>query len=59
VLSGIEALTIFADHDPKATGENAARACEARWIAAGVEVRIVRPKVCGTDWNDVLKGVGR
>ena len=32
---------------------------EARWAKAGVEVRIVRTKVAGTDWNDVLKGVGR
>ncbi|MCE9521483.1 MAG: toprim domain-containing protein [Alphaproteobacteria bacterium] len=56
VLKGIEALTIFADHDEKAAGEKGARACEARWVKAGAEVRIVLPKRDGTDWNDVLKG---
>jgi hypothetical protein len=41
VLSGIEALTIFADNDPP--GITAARACGARWAEAGREVRLVVP----------------
>jgi putative DNA primase/helicase len=44
VLSGIEALTIFADQDDNATGFTAALACQARWTTADREVRIFPPK---------------
>jgi hypothetical protein len=54
VLSGIEHLTIFADHDEP--GLKAARACAERWGAAGKTGRIVHPKQPGSDWNDVLIG---
>jgi hypothetical protein len=56
ILSGIEALTIFADHDANGAGERAAREAEARWIEAGREVRIFRAATVGRDLNDVLKG---
>jgi len=54
VLAGIEALTIFADHDENGTGLNAARECAARWNAAGVDCKIVMPKQQGHDFNDAL-----
>jgi hypothetical protein len=41
VLSGIEALVIFADNDP--VGLSAARACGARWARARREARLVVP----------------
>jgi hypothetical protein len=41
VLSGIDALTVFADAD--APGMHAAETCAARWCAAGREARIVAP----------------
>jgi hypothetical protein len=52
VLPAIESLTIFADHDENGAGEKAAREAEARWIEAGREVEIFRPKRPG-DLNDV------
>lgn len=56
VLDGIESLTIFADRDEGAAGQNAARACAARWTTAGREATVLVPKVSGTDFNDVVKG---
>jgi putative DNA primase/helicase len=51
VLGGIEALTVIVDHDRNRAGEEAAREAEARWLAAGREVRLLRPKWFG-DFND-------
>jgi putative DNA primase/helicase len=51
ILGGIAALTIFADHDESGAGEKAAREAEARWSAAGRQVRILRLKELG-DLND-------
>ena len=61
VLPGVQALTIFADHDEikpngKQPGLDAARACADHWRAAGREVTIIPPKFRG-DWNDVARGV--
>ncbi len=53
VLPGIEALTIFADHD--AAGIAAANECAQRWADAGREVEIVTPKQAGHDFNDVVQ----
>lgn len=50
-LLGIEALTIFADQD--GAGIQAARACAARWAAAGREARICRPPA--GDFNDMIR----
>ena len=55
VLHGVEALTIFADHDN--IGIIAAKACARRWHAAGREVRIRAPRVFGTDAADVAREV--
>lgn len=55
VLAGIEALTIFCDHDQSGAGEKAAIECGVRWRDAGRDVKIIRPKNVGTDWNDALK----
>jgi Toprim domain/CHC2 zinc finger len=54
-LLGIAALTIIADHDPNGAGEEAARTTEARWRAAGREVRLLRLDRFG-DFNDALVG---
>lgn len=51
VLSGIEALTIFADRDH--AGMTAANDCGRRWHAAGVEVTISAPPVVGADFADM------
>lgn len=51
LLAGIECLTVAADHDD--AGLKAARACAARWHAAGREVRVVMPDAVGSDLNDV------
>jgi hypothetical protein len=55
VLAGIEALTIFADHDENGAGEKAAREAEARWRDAGRKVRLLRFNRFG-DFNDALAG---
>lgn len=53
VLPGIEALTVFADHDP--AGLDAARACARRWREAGREVCIATPTAEGFDFADLNK----
>jgi len=50
VLPGVDALTIFADHDASGAGEKAADACAARWFAADVEVTIRMPIEVGVDY---------
>jgi phage/plasmid primase-like uncharacterized protein len=52
VLPGIEALTIFADHDD--AGQTAARACAVNWTAGGRQVAIRTPSRPGADWNDAI-----
>jgi len=47
-------VIIAADHDLNGTGERAARAAAARWLAEGRQVRLALPPQAGTDWNDVL-----
>jgi phage/plasmid primase-like uncharacterized protein len=62
VLDGIEALTIFGDHDTpnpktgKRAGNEAAGACALRWAEAGREVRIFTPPREGTDVADLAVG---
>lgn len=57
VVSGIECLTILADHDENGAGERAALELEQRWRAAGREVLAVAPAVPG-DFNDMtMRGV--
>jgi hypothetical protein len=63
VLSGIEALAIFANNDlPKLhggrlhqAGNEAARACAARWIADGREASIWLPPRIGSDFNNLVE----
>lgn len=52
VLSGIESLTVIADHDLHGSGQTAAREVGARWREAGREVRIILPDEIG-DLNDL------
>jgi hypothetical protein len=53
-LSGIECLSVIADHDLKGQGEDAAHEAAARWREAGREVRIFRRSALG-DLNDAIK----
>lgn len=52
VLTGIEALTLFADNDPKGGGLKAAQTAQGRWLAAGREARVFMPERNG-DVNDL------
>jgi putative DNA primase/helicase len=52
-LSGIEALTIAADHDLGGTGQQAAERCADAWLAGGSSVRVVVPPEPGSDMADV------
>jgi putative DNA primase/helicase len=53
VLSGVESLTIVADHDD--AGMRAARECAARWKQAGRTVRIATPPERGQDAADLAR----
>jgi putative DNA primase/helicase len=58
VLTGIESLTILADHDRpdqhgRRAGQKAAAECAQRWDAAGREVVAVIPQREGEDVADV------
>jgi hypothetical protein len=55
VLSGIERLTVLADHDESGRGQEAARRCAHRWARAGREVILRTPKQLGADFNDLEK----
>jgi hypothetical protein len=54
VLSGIEALTVFADNDANGAGQKAAAKTIDRWRRAGCNARGVMPRTIGQDWNDVV-----
>jgi Toprim domain/CHC2 zinc finger len=59
LLKGLGALTLVADNDANEAGIRAARATAERWLAAGREVRIVRPRAIG-DFNDIaMRRAGR
>ena len=58
VLSGIEALTIIADHDANGAGERAAAEVASRWREAGGETHVYLREVLG-DFNDVLLETAR
>jgi hypothetical protein len=53
VLSGIECITIIADHDENGAGERAANEAGQRWREAGREARVWTPPDRG-DFNDLL-----
>jgi len=54
VLSGIEALTINADHDENHAGERAAAEVESRWREAGRETHVYLRETPG-DFNDAFR----
>jgi hypothetical protein len=54
LLPGVESLGVLADHDAAGAGERAAREVEARWRAAGTEVRIFMWEKLG-DINDAIR----
>jgi putative DNA primase/helicase len=51
VLAGIEVLTVAVDNDP--AGIQAGAECAQRWTLAGCDVRLMVPRMPGTDLNDV------
>jgi Toprim domain-containing protein/CHC2-type zinc finger protein len=53
VVSGIECITILADHDENGAGEKAAHEAGHRWREAGRGVRVWTPPTFG-DFNDLL-----
>jgi Toprim domain/CHC2 zinc finger len=53
VLSGIQCITINADHDENGAGERAANEAGQRWLDAGREARVWTPSTLG-DFNDLL-----
>ncbi|MFG1189500.1 DUF7146 domain-containing protein [Xanthobacter flavus] len=55
VLPGVECLTILGETDDTGANERAVRICARRWLNAGVEVQVIRPRRRG-DLNDVLQG---
>jgi putative DNA primase/helicase len=55
VLPGIEGLTILAERGDGGANARAIEKVGARWNAAGREVMVVEPTICG-DMNDVLRG---
>lgn len=55
VLPGVECLTILGETDDTGANERAVRVCAHRWLDAGVEVQVIRPRRRG-DLNDVLQG---
>lgn len=54
LLPYIRRLTIIVDNDASGTGQIAAAACSAIWVAAGKRVNRVMPSIVGQDLNDVL-----
>lgn len=55
-LPGMEALTVFADHDPGGAGQCGAAQAVRRWRAAGREACALMPEACGRDFNDIVGG---
>jgi len=63
ILAGITSLTILVDHDEadqrgRQAGQEAALACSARWVAAGVEVIRIVPRAVGADMADLIEQEG-
>jgi Toprim domain/CHC2 zinc finger/DNA polymerase family A len=56
VLRGVD-LTVLADHDE--TGIAAAKSCRDRYRQYGRDVRCLRPKQQGTDFNDVVRVIAQ
>jgi putative DNA primase/helicase len=58
VLAGIEALTIFADHDENGAGLRAANEAASRWRTAGRETHVHQRETAG-DFNDAFREAER
>jgi putative DNA primase/helicase len=52
----VSTVIILVDNDICGAGDAAARAAGWRWLAEGRRVRLARPPVPGTDFNDVIMG---
>jgi hypothetical protein len=53
IIPGVECLIILVDHDVNGVGPDSARACAARWVAAGRKVVLLTPQRSGADFNDI------
>ena len=58
ILGGIEALTIFADHDANGAGLRAASEAADRWQTAGREMHVYQRETPG-DFNDAFREIER
>ena len=55
IIDGVERLVILVDRDENGKGETSAAACARTWFQAGRHVIRLRPRVMGTDFNDVIR----
>jgi putative DNA primase/helicase len=55
VLDGIEALTLFLEHDKNAANARAVDICTQRWVSAGKQVFHAEPPAGADDMNDILQ----
>jgi len=53
IVPGVERLIILVDNDSNGVGRDNARACAARWVAAGRKVVLLTTQKNGTDFNDL------
>jgi hypothetical protein len=58
LLAGIEALTLFSDHDKNGAGQRAASEAAERWLAAGRETHVYQREIPG-DLNDAFREARR
>ena len=57
VIDGVERLVILVDRDEN--GETSAAECARVWFHAGRRVIRLRPRITGTDFNDVIRTSAR
>jgi hypothetical protein len=57
VIDGVERLVILVDRDE--SGETSAAECARVWFHAGRRVIRLRPRITGTDFNDVIRPSAR
>jgi putative DNA primase/helicase len=55
----VQEVIIAADNDANGVGQAAAYEAAHRFIAQGRRAWVAIPREQGSDWNDVLRGVGR
>jgi putative DNA primase/helicase len=58
VIEGVKMLTLLVDRDESGRGQRAAEKTARQWKAAGRDVIRLIPREIGSDFNDVVKGLG-